>query len=71
MFKNDNCRYKYLVWGHEEAYFVKENSDCNGNYSADDIIKMLAFLLDQYCSGVFFAVNVFQQKVGIPMRPNL
>ena len=27
IFKNGNRRYKYLVLGHEEAYFVKEHSD--------------------------------------------
>ena len=29
MFKNGNRRYKYLVLGHEESYFVKEHSDSN------------------------------------------
>ena len=27
IFKNGNRRYKYLVLGHNEAYFVKEHSD--------------------------------------------
>ena len=27
IFRNGNRRYKYLFWGHEEAYFVKEHSD--------------------------------------------
>ena len=27
IFKNGNRRYKYLVLGHEETYFVKEHSD--------------------------------------------
>ena len=29
MFKNGNRRYKYLVLGHEESYFVNEHSDSN------------------------------------------
>ena len=27
IFKNGNRRYKYLVLGHEETYFVKEHPD--------------------------------------------
>ena len=43
MFKNGNRRYKYLVLGHEESYFVKEHSDSKHKYSEDDIINMLEF----------------------------
>ena len=46
IFKNGNRRYKYLVLGHEEAYFIKEYSDSKNKYSEDDIIKMLEFLED-------------------------
>ena len=46
IFTNGNHRYKYLVLGHEEAYFVKEHSDSQSMYSEDDIIKMLEFLVD-------------------------
>ena len=63
--RNGNRRYKYLVLGHEEAYFVKEYSDSKNKYSEDDIIKMLEFLVDNIF--VFFAGKVFQQTVGIPM----
>ena len=65
MFKNGNRRYKYLVLGHEESYFVKEHSDSKHKYSEDDIIKMLEFLVDNIF--VVFAGKVFQQIVGIPM----
>ena len=68
MFKNDNRRYKYLVLGHEESYFVKEHSDSKHKYSEDDIIKMLEFLVDNIF--VVFAGKVFQQIVGIPMGTN-
>ena len=68
IFKNGNRRYKYLVLGHEETYFVKEHSDSKNKYSADDIIKMLEFLVDNIF--VVFAGKVFQQKVGIPMGTN-
>ena len=39
-------RYKYLVLGHEESYFVKEHSDSKNKYSEDDITKMPDFLVD-------------------------
>ena len=68
MFKNGNRRYKYLVLGHEESYFVKEHSDSKHKYSEDDIIKMLEFLVDNIF--VVFAGEVFQQIVGIPMATN-
>ena len=68
IFKNGNRRYKYLVWGHEETYFVKEHSDSKNKYSEDDIIKMLEFLVDNIF--VAFAGKVFQQTVGIPMGTN-
>ena len=67
-FKNGNRRYKYLVLGHEETYFVKEHSDSKNKYSEDDIIKMLEFLGDNIF--VVFAGKVFQQTVGIPMGTN-
>ena len=68
IFKNGNLRYKYLVLGHEETYFVKEHSDSKSKYSEDDIIKMLEFLVDNIF--VVFAGKVFQQTVGIPMGTN-
>ena len=66
--QNGNHRYKYLVFGHEEAYFVTEHSDSKTKYSEDDIIKMLEFLVDNIF--VVLAGTVFQQIVGIPMGTN-
>ena len=60
---NGNRRYKYLVLGYEESYFVKEHS--KHKYSEDDIIRMLEFLVDNIF--VVFVGKVFQQIVGIPM----
>ena len=65
IFKNSNHRYKYLVLGHRETYFVKEYSDSKNMYSEDDIIKMLEFVVDNIF--VVFAGKIFQQTVGIPM----
>ena len=52
IFKNGNRRYKYLVLGHAETYIVKEHSDSKNNYSEDDIIKMIEFLVDNIFWGV-------------------
>ena len=68
IFKNGNRRYKHLVLGHEETYFLKEHSDSKSKYSEDDIIKMLEFLVDNIF--VVFAGKLFQQRVGIPMGTN-
>ena len=66
--KNGNRRYKYLVLGHEETYFVKRHSDSKNKYSEEDIIKVLEFLVDNIF--VVFAGKVFQQTVGIPIGTN-
>ena len=68
MFRNGNRRYKFLVLGHEETYFVMEHADSKYKYSEDDIIKMIEFLVDNIF--VVFAGKVFQQTVVIPMGTN-
>ena len=68
IFLNGNHRYKCLVLGHDETYFVKEHSDSKNEYSEDDMIKMLEFLVDTIF--VMFAGNVFQQIVSIQMGTN-
>ncbi|KAK3094748.1 hypothetical protein FSP39_005718 [Pinctada imbricata] len=66
--KNGNRRYKYLVIGHEDTYFVKEHSDSNKKYTEDDMIRMLEIFIDNIF--VVFGGTVFQQIVGIPMGTN-
>ena len=39
IFKTGNLRYKYLVLGHEEVYFVKEHPDSKNKNSEGNIIK--------------------------------
>ena len=68
-FKNGNRRYKYLVLGHEETYFVKEHSDPKNKYSDDDIIKMLEFLVDNIF--VVFAGKVFQVGWLVVLKINV
>ena len=43
MFKNGNRRYKYLVFGHEESYFVKEHSDSKHKYPKMTSSRCLSF----------------------------
>ena len=66
--KNGNRRYKYLVIGREDTYFVKEHSDSDKKYTEDDIIRMLEFLIDNIF--VVFGGTIFQQRIGIPMGTN-
>ena len=66
--KNGNCRYKFLVLGHEGPYFVKEDSDSKNKYTEDDIINEFQFLVDNIF--VVFEGKVFQQIVGISMDTN-
>ena len=61
IFKNGNSRYKYLVLGHKETYYVKEHSDSKNKYSEDDITKLLEFLVDNIF--VVFAGKVFKKTV--------
>ena len=44
------------------------NSDSKSNYTEEDIIRMLEFLVDNIF--VVFAGKVFQQTIGIPMGTN-
>ena len=66
--KYGNRRYKYLVSCREGPYFEKEHSDSMKKYTAEDIIKMLEFLVNNIF--VIFAGKVFQQIIGIPMGTN-
>ena len=38
IFKNGNQRYKYLVLGHDETYFVKEHSDSKRKRKRSDSV---------------------------------
>ena len=47
---------------------MREHSDSKNKYTAEDIIKMLEFLVDNIF--VVFAEKVFQLIIGIPMGTN-
>ena len=66
--KNGQRRYKYLVLGRDNSYFVKSLSDSYKKFSETDFIKMLDFLIGNIF--VTFGGRVFQQTIGIPMGTN-
>ena len=61
--KNGKRRFKYLVLGYEETYFVKDHSDSKSIYSVNDIINMFEFLVDT----IFV---VFQHSNGHKLSPS-
>ena len=69
--KNGTWKYKFLVIGKQDTYFVRHHSDSPYKYSEADIkgIKgMLGFHVDNIY--VVFGDQVFQQTVGIHMGTN-
>ena len=66
--KDGSRKFKYIVIGHSQNYFVKNHSDSTHKYSEEDIQKMLEFLVDNIY--VVFGNQVFQQTIGIPMGTN-
>lgn len=66
--KNGDRRYKYLVLGRKEAYFVKNDTESTKKFTETEIIEMLNFLIDNIF--VTFGGLVFQQTIGIPMGTN-
>jgi hypothetical protein len=69
-FLNKNCtrKYKFLVIGKQDTYFVRHHSDSPYKYSEADIKSMLSFLVDNIY--VVFGDQVFQQSIGIPRGTN-
>ena len=65
---NGKHRYQYIVVNYNKTYFVKNHSDSKNKFSANDIIRMLEFLIDNIY--VEFGGEIFQQVVGIPMGTN-
>ena len=50
--KDDKRRFKYLVLGRDNPYFVVNHSDSNKKYSEDDICGILDFLIDNKTGSV-------------------
>jgi hypothetical protein len=66
--KNGTLKYKCLVIGKQDIYFVRHHSDNSDKYSEADIKGMLGFLVDNIY--LVFGDQVFQQSVGIHMGTN-
>jgi hypothetical protein len=61
-------KWKFLVIGKRDTYFVRHHSDSPYKYSDADIKGMLGFLVDNIY--VVFGDQVFQESVVIPLRTN-
>ena len=66
--KNGTRKYKFLVIGKQDTYFVRHHSDSPYKYSEADIKGMLGFFVDNIYA--VFGDQVFQQTVGITMGTN-
>jgi hypothetical protein len=67
-FLNKTRKYKCLVIGKQDTYFVRHHSDSPYKYSEADIKSMLGILV--YNIYVVVGDHVFQQSFGIPMGTN-
>ena len=66
--KNGNRRYKFLVLGYDQTFFVKNTTESKSKNTKDDSNKMLDFLIDNIF--VEFGGLIFQHTVGIPKGTN-
>ena len=66
--KNGTRKFKYIVIGHHDSYFVKHHTDSSHKYTEVEVKGMLEFLIDNIF--VMFGDQVFQQTIGIPMGTN-
>ena len=66
--KNGAIRYTHIKVGKNESYFTNDPLNGDNKYTANDISKMIEFLVDNIYVG--FGGQLFRQMVGIPMRTN-
>ena len=67
-YKNGATRYTHIKVGRNKSYFTSDPLNGDNKYTANDICKMIEFLVDIIY--VRFGGQLFQQKVGIPMGTN-
>ena len=67
-YKNGATRYTHLKVGRNKNYFTSDPLNGDNKYTANDICKMIEFLVDNMY--VRFGGHLFQQIVGIPMGTN-
>ena len=66
--KNGATRYTPFKVGRNKKYFTSDPLNGDNKYTANDICKMIEFLVDNIY--VRFGGQLFQQMVGIPMGTN-
>ena len=66
--KHGATRYTYIKVGINKSYFTSDPLDGDNKYTANDICKVIEFLVDNIY--VKFGGQLFQQMVGIPMGAN-
>ena len=67
-FKNGATRYTHIKVGRNKSYFTSDPLNGDNKYTANDICKMVEFLVDNIY--VRFGGQLFRQMVGIPMGTN-
>ena len=66
--KNGATRYTDIKVGRSKSYFTSDPLNGDSKYTANDICKMIEFLVDNIY--VRFGGQLFRQMVGIPMGTN-
>ena len=64
-YKNGDTRYTHIKFGRNKSYFTSDPLNGDNKYTANDICKMIEFLVDNIY--VRFGGQLFRQMVGIPM----
>ena len=66
--KNGATQYTHIKVGRNKSYFISDPLNGDNKYTANDICKMIEFLVDSIY--VRFGGQLFRQMVGIPMGTN-
>ena len=66
--RNRATRYTHIKNGRNKSYFTSDPLNGDNKYTANDICKMVEFLVDNI--HVRFVGQLFRQMVGIPMGTN-
>ena len=66
--KNGATRYTHIKVDRNKSYFTNDPLNGDNKYTANDICKMIGFLVDNIY--VRFGGQLFRQMVGIPMGTN-
>ena len=67
-YKNGGTRYTHIKVGRNKSYFTSDPLNSDNKYTANDICKMVEFLVDNIYDR--FGGQLFRQMVGIPMGTN-